>query len=106
MPTKKLKSTKTQKALAAISGKSLTLNNLLLAIRQGDELTQIEFAKILGVSKQYLCDLEHNRRFASPKAAEGFALKLGYSPQQFVRLCLQDLIVREGMKFLVEVKAA
>jgi transcriptional regulator with XRE-family HTH domain len=106
MTTKKSKTSKTQSLLESISKKSLTLNNLLLAIRQGEEMTQIEFAKLLGVSKQYLCDLEHNRRFASPKAAEEYAKILGYSPQQFVRLCLQDLIAREGMHFLIEVKAA
>lgn len=105
MTIKKARST-TQNLLESISGKKLSLNNLLLAIREGEEMTQVEFAKLLGVSKQYLCDLEHDRRFVSPKAAEEFANKLGYSAQQFVRLCLQDLIEREGMHFIVDVKAA
>jgi transcriptional regulator with XRE-family HTH domain len=106
MVAKKRKSSKAQKSLERISGKALNLNNLLLAIRQGEEMTQIEFAKLLGVSKQYLCDMEHGRRFASPKAAEQYAKKLGYSPQQFVRLWLQDLIEREGINFIIDVKAA
>ncbi|MFX9093425.1 helix-turn-helix transcriptional regulator, partial [Acinetobacter baumannii] len=77
---------------------ALTLPSLLIAIRQGEELSQVKFAKLLGVSRQYLCDIERNRRMISPKTAAIFANKLGYSPQQFVRLCLQDLINRDGLK--------
>ena len=84
----------------------LTLGSLLLSIRQGEELSQVEFAQLLGVSKQYLCDIEHERRFVSPKASEEFAKKLGYSSEQFVRLCLQDLLRRDGFDYSVELKAA
>jgi len=87
-------------------GGELTLAGLLSAIREGEGTTQVEFAKRLKVSRQYLCDIEHGRRFASPKAAMGFAKKLGYSPQQFVRLCLQDLVNREGLKLKVDVQEA
>ncbi|EKD72716.1 MAG: hypothetical protein ACD_45C00605G0005 [uncultured bacterium] len=106
MTTKKQKTSATHKLLERISGKRLTLGNLLLAIREGEEMTQVEFAKLLGISNRYLCDLEHARRFASPSAAEEYAKKLGYSSQQFVRLCLQDLMEREGIHFIVDVKAA
>jgi DNA-binding XRE family transcriptional regulator len=94
------------KKLEAISGKKLTLGSLLLAIRQGEELTQVEFSKLLGISKQYLCDLEHGRRYASPKAASDYAKKLGYNHLQFVRLCLQDMVDRDGIALHVDVKAA
>lgn len=94
------------KFLETLTGSKLTLANLLWAIRQGEAMSQIKFAKILGVSKQYLCDLEHGRRFASPKAAAEYAQKLGYSTQQFVRLCLQDLVDRDGLHLIVEVQKA
>lgn len=97
---------KVLKKLEDILGKKLTLGNLLLSIRQGDDLTQVEFAEKLGVSKQYLCDLEHGRRFASPKAAAEYARKLEYSEAQFVRLCLQDEIDRDGIHLQVNVRAA
>ncbi len=61
---------------------------------------------MLGVSKQYLCDLERGRRFASPKAAAAYAIKLGYSEEQFVRLCLQDMVDRDGISLHVDVKTA
>jgi transcriptional regulator with XRE-family HTH domain len=103
MTTKKTK--ESLDFLEKISGK-LTLGTLLLSIRQGEEMTQTEFAKLLGVSKQYVCDLEHGRRFASPKAAAEYASKLGYSPQQFVRLCLQDLVDRDGLNLIIGVEDA
>lgn len=103
MTTKKTKDT--LDFLEKISGK-LTLGSFLLAIRQGDEMTQAEFAKLLGISKQYLCDLEHGRRFASPKVAAKYAKKLGYSSQQFVKLCLQDLVNRDGLHLIIEVQDA
>jgi DNA-binding XRE family transcriptional regulator len=84
----------------------LTLGSLLLSIRQGEEMSQVEFAKLLGVSKQYLCDIEHGRRFASPKAASEYAIKLGYSSHQFVRLCLQDMVDRDGLNLIIDVKDA
>jgi transcriptional regulator with XRE-family HTH domain len=95
----------TAKFLEGLAGE-LTLAGLLVAIRQGEEMSQAEFANLLGVSRQYLCDVEHGRRFISPKAAATFAKKLKYSPQQFVRLCLQDLLNREGLKLKVDVKNA
>lgn len=94
------------KKLEALSGKELTLAHLLCAIREGEKLSQVEFAKKLGVSKQYLCDLEHGRRFASPKAAADYAQKLGFSDKQFIRLCLQDIVNRDGIHLHVIVKAA
>ena len=99
---------KTQKTLDTLAKYTppFTLGSLILSIRQGEELSQVEFANLLGISKQYLCDIEHERRSISPKAAENFAKKLGYSPEQFMRLCLQDLLRKDGFAFSVELKAA
>lgn len=89
--------------LESILGKKPSLGDYLLAIRQGEELTQVEFAKNLGISRQNLCDIEHNRRFLSPKVAAQFADNLGYPKNQFVRLCLQDLLNREGLTLSVDI---
>ncbi|CAN5273451.1 hypothetical protein BH10PSE19_BH10PSE19_17090 [soil metagenome] len=93
------------KFLEKLAGE-LTLAGLLMAIRQGEEMSQVEFAKLLGISRQYLCDIEHKRRTISPHAAAMFAKILGYSPQQFVRLCLQDLVNRDGLKLKIDVRDA
>ena len=92
--------------LESLIGKKPTLGDFILAIRQGEEMTQVDFSKLLGISRHNLCDIEHNRRFISPKMAAQFAKKLGYSEKQFVRLCLQDMLNREGLALLVEIENA
>ena len=47
--------------LEKISGKKLTLGNVLWSIRECEEESQAAFAKRLGLSRQYLCDLERNK---------------------------------------------
>jgi DNA-binding XRE family transcriptional regulator len=92
--------------IASLTGKKLTLGNLLLSIRQCEEMSQVDFAKQLGVSRQNLCDIEHHRRFVSPKIAAEYADKLGYSKNQFVRLCLQDLLDRDQLRMIVDIQDA
>ncbi len=96
-------STKAAIALQKITKKKLTLGNMLWSIRMCDEKTQIEFAKTLGVSSQYLCDLEHGRKIVSPKTAQQFAEKLGYLTTQFVELAIQDMLDQAKIKMTVEV---
>lgn len=104
MTTKSKKMSASTKFLEKLAGGKLTLASLLLAIRQGEEMSQVDFAKLINVSRQYLCDIEHGRRFVSPKAAAAYAKKLKYSPQQFVRLCLQDLVDRDGLSLRINVR--
>jgi transcriptional regulator with XRE-family HTH domain len=82
----------------------LTLGKLMLAIRKCENLTQVEFAKKLGCSKQHLCDVEHDRKNISSKMAASYAKTLGYSLEQFVRLALQNIINRDGLKMIVDIK--
>jgi plasmid maintenance system antidote protein VapI len=72
----------------------------------GEETSQVEFAELLGISKQNLCDIEHGRRTVSPKMAAAFAKKTGYSTSQLVRLCLQDMLNKDGMKYVVDLVPA
>lgn len=97
---------KTLDKLEKIAGAKLTLGKFLWSIRMSDELTQVEFAKILGMSKQQLCDIEHGRKVVSPKLAAEYADILGYSQKQFVRLALQDQLDRAGLPYDVEIKEA
>ena len=59
--------------LEKITGRRLTLGSAVWALRTTEEISQVAFAKKLGVSKQYLCDLDHDRKSVSPKQAEKFA---------------------------------
>ncbi|MDP3558899.1 MAG: helix-turn-helix transcriptional regulator [Legionellaceae bacterium] len=97
---------KTLQTLETIVGEKLTMGSFIMAIRQGEELSQVDFAKLLGVSRQILCDIEHGRRTISPKKAAEYADKLGYSKKKFVRLCLQEMIDRDHLDLIVDVENA
>lgn len=92
--------------LEKLVGRKLSLGDLLCAIRQGEAMSQAEFAAELGVSRSHLCDLEKGRKTLSPERAARFARILGYSEAQFVRLSLQDMIQHAGLKLTVHVDAA
>lgn len=79
---------KTLKDIEKIVGTRLTLGKLIWAIRQADNLTQVDFANKLEISKQQLFDIELNRKPISPKLAKEYAERLGYSKEQFIRLAL------------------
>ena len=81
--------------------KNLNLGEFLRAHRLGEEMTQVEFAELLGVSKQRLCDIEHNRANVSIKLAKSFARKLKLPPEWLVKLTLQDQLNREGVNLKV-----
>jgi len=78
------------KKLNELVGKEESLGDNLKTIRLCGETTLKEFAEKLGVSVSYLSDIEHGRRFVSPKKAYEYAEKLGYSTAEFVRLAMQD----------------
>ena len=93
------------KFLESLVGK-LTFGGLIEAMRQAEEMSQVEFAKKLGISKQHLCDIEKGRKFVSPERAARFARILGHSEQSFVALALQDIVNQGGLKIKVSVEAA
>lgn len=95
---------KTLKEMDKITGSKLTLGKLIWAIRNADEISQVKFANKLNITKQHLCDIEHDRKSISPKLAAKYAEILGYSKEQFIRLSLQDLLNREGLNVQVEIR--
>lgn len=77
-------------SLNKIMGSDESLGKVIKSIRLCDEMTQKEFADVLGITVSYLSDLENGRKIASAKKAYEYAEKLGYSVKEFVRLALQD----------------
>src|SRR5947207_12134875 len=92
--------------LEKLTGGPVTLGRFLEAVRLGEEMTQPEFAKKLGISKSHLNDIEKGRKAVSPDRAARFAKILGYSQARLVKLALQDLVDRSRLKLHVDVKAA
>lgn len=92
MSTRKQKSN-AMAFLEELTGGSLTLGSALEAIRLGEEISQVEFARMLGISRSHLCDIEKGRKAVSPARAEEFARILGYSESQLIRLSLEAQII-------------
>ena len=91
--------------LEDLAGGPLTLGRLMLAIREGEQMSQTAFAKQLKLSRANLCDIEKGRRLLSIKKAREFAQMLGYSERQFVRLAIQDQLRSEGLDYNVRLSA-
>jgi plasmid maintenance system antidote protein VapI len=96
----------TIKYLERVAGRPLTLGGLIESIRLGEEMSQSAFARKLGVSPSHLCDIKKGRKVIGPERAARFAKLLGRSPEQFVRLSLQELIDEVGLKMRVNIDAA
>ncbi len=106
MRIKRTESDKSIALLEKITGQRLTINNCIWAIRKCKEMTSVEFAEKLGISRQCLCDIEHNRRRISPEMAARFAKKLGHSEEQFIRLAFQAELDKLGLPFHVGIERA
>ncbi len=82
---------------------ALTFGRLLHAHRLGEDYSQVELAKMLGISKQSLNDLEAGRTLASIARAVEIAKKLGLMEAASVELAIQDQLDREGLNFSVKI---
>jgi transcriptional regulator with XRE-family HTH domain len=102
MITKKLKDSLESKRLEeSILGEPLTFGMAVESMRLGNEVSQVAFAKKLGISRQYLCDVEKGRRFVSPEQAVRFAKAFKHPPVVFVQLAIQDSIRSAGLNYKV-----
>lgn len=93
----------TTEALEQLTGGPLTLPKVLLSLRLSDEISQSEFARMLGISRQQLCDIEKGRRQVNLDKAADFAEALGYPKAHFVKLALQSLVEDAGLNLRVDV---
>ncbi len=103
MSTKK---SETRKFLEKITGGPVTLGKLIESIRLGEELTQVEFAKKLKISRSHLNDIEKGNKAVSPERAARFAKALDHSEERFVELSLQSIVDEAGLKLKVVVDVA
>ena len=89
-----------------LRGGSLTFGRMIESLRLCDEISQMDLAKKVKISKAQLCDIEKGRRQVSPERAAKFAKVMGYSVHQFVALAIEDQLRKAKLKFKVELKAA
>ena len=81
----------------------LTFGRLLRAHRLGEELTQVQMAKLLKISKQSLNDLESGRTIPSISRAAEVAKRIGLMEATLVELAIQDQIHREKLDLVVKI---
>ncbi len=81
----------------------LTFGNALSSYRLGEHKSQREFALLLGISAQSLCDIEKERRIPSPSRAARIAKILGEPTAFWVQLALQDMLKLEELDLSVSV---
>lgn len=97
------KNKKLDKILFSVLKEKVSLAMALRAYRTREDLTQEELALKLGVSKQYVSDIENKRRFVSVEKAYEYAVTLGESKKYFVMLALQDMVDQCGLNYKVSV---
>jgi len=106
MTTKKSKGSSEREFVEGLLKGPLTFGMAVEALRLRDALSQTVFAKKLGLSRQYLCDVEKGRRLVSPEQAARFAKAFGHPPSVLVQLALQDSVRESGLKLKVTVEEA
>lgn len=106
MTTKRSNDSSASELEQKLLGGPLTFGEAIEALRFRDGITQAALAKRIGVSRQYLCDVEKGRRLVSPEQAARFAKAFGHPARVLVQLALQDAIRASGLKFRVAVEAA
>jgi transcriptional regulator with XRE-family HTH domain len=85
------------KKLEKLISEPVTFGLYVKSIREGDDLTQNQFAEKLGISVQHLSNVENGRKHVSIERAEAWATALGYPPAMFVQLSLRDQFKRAGL---------
>ena len=106
MTIRKSRDSSESKFIESILGGPLTFGMAVEALRLRDEISQAAFARKIGISRQYLCDVEKGRRLVSLEQAARFAKALGHPPSVLVQLAIQDSVRESGLKLKVTVEAA
>lgn len=84
----------------------MTFGGLVHSLRISDDISQVELAKKIGVSKQFLSDVEHNRKDVGIGFAKKIADALSYSIEPLIELLIRDQLRRQDLNYIVELKKA
>jgi transcriptional regulator with XRE-family HTH domain len=105
MPTKKSKPINALTATKDVWNK-MTFGRLIRSLRMSDEISQVELAKKIKVSKQFLSDVELNRKEVGISFAKKIAAALGYSIEPLLELLIRDQLKKQKLNYMVELKKA
>src|SRR5262249_20120575 len=77
----------------------MTFGGLIRALRMSDEISQVALAKKLRISKQFLSDVEHNRKDVGIDFAKKVAAALGYSLEPLLELLIKQQLKRLRLNY-------
>lgn len=82
--------------------KSLTFGQTVRAYRMAEELSQIDAAEKIGISKQQLSDYENGRKLPSPEKAYQIAKALGMVPEGLVLQVINEQLRKSKIPLQVD----
>ena len=77
----------------------MNFGGLIRSLRMSDELSQVELAEMLDVSKQFLSDVEHNRKEVGIAFAKKVSSVLGYSIEPLLELLIRQQLKRQNLNY-------
>ncbi len=88
--------TKARKFLEELRGHPLSFGKMIESLRVSDGLTQPELGKRMGVSRQFINNVEKGKP-VRPVLAAKFAIVMGYSIPMFITKAIEEELSREGI---------
>jgi len=85
---------------------TMSFGSLVRSLRKSDELSQTELSKKLGVSNNFLSDVENDRKDIGIPFAKKVADALGYSIEPLIELLIRDQLRKHNLNYIVELKSA
>jgi transcriptional regulator with XRE-family HTH domain len=89
-----------------VTWSKMTFGSLVRSLRMSDEISQVVLAKKLDVSKQFLNDVEHNRKEVGFGFAKKVSKALGYSIEPLIELLIRDQLRKQKLNYIVDLKKA
>jgi transcriptional regulator with XRE-family HTH domain len=87
-------------------GDSPTFGELIKSLRTCDDISQIDLATRLGISKQHLSAIENGKKAVSPARAVRFAEAMNYPADQFVIAAIEDELRDAGVLLRFDLRKA
>ena len=81
----------------------MSFGGFLRGARASKDMSQVEMALVLGISRSTLCDIEKGRYLVSPVMAVKIAKLCGLSTEIAVTLVFQEQLDRANLKLKVTV---
>jgi len=92
-------------AIASIKG-HLYFGEMLRSLRMCEDISQAAMARLINISRQYLCNIESGERRADLELAIKFAEVLDHPKDFFISRLLEDQLYIAGLDYKVQLNAS